>query len=161
MQAQKAIAAWMQPRRTGGWSETKALDIERNYLRRAVTLMPLLTGSVCSIQTGLELLIGVRRTLGYISQTLQAAGAAAEAYNEGLRLPVVVLGEADEIFAGRKPCLTVVDGRSLLVLNLSPADGWEAAHWGLTFLELADQGLVFQDVAADDGGIRAGLRETQ
>ena len=124
--------------------------------------MPLLTGSVGSIQTGLELLIGVRRSLGYISQTIQAAGAAAEAYNEGLRVPVAVLGEADEIFAGRKPSLTVVDGRSLLVLNLTAADGREATHWGLTFLELADQGLVFQDVAADGaGGIRAGLREAQ
>ena len=112
-----------------------------------------------SIQNGLELLIGVIRSLGYISQTLQAAGAAAEAYNEGLRVPVAMLGEADEIFAGRNPCLTVVDGRSFLVLNLSPADGRDATHWGLTFLELADQGLVFQDVAADGaGGIRAGLR---
>ena len=157
-----AIAAGRQPGRARGWSETKALDIERNYLRRAVTLMPLLTGAVDSIQTGLELLIGVRRSLGYISQTLQAAGAAAEAYNEGLRVPVAVLGEADEIFAGRKPCLTVVDRHSLLVLNLSPANGREATHWGLTFLELADQGLVFQDVAADGtGGIRAGLRVAQ
>ena len=75
---------------------------------------------------------------------------------------MAVLGEADEIFAGRKPSLTVVDGRSLLVLNLSGADGREATHWGLTFLELADQGIVFQDVAADGaGGIRAGLREAQ
>ena len=119
-------------------------------------MIPLLTGSVDSIQTGLELLIGVRRTLGYISQTLQAAGAAAEAHNEGLRVPVAVLGEEDEIFAGRKPSLTVVDGRSLLVLNLTAADGREATHWGLTFLELADQGIMFQDVAADGaGGIRA------
>lgn len=159
---QKALETALRPGQVGRPAEKKALQIDREYLRRAIALMPLLNGSVRSIQTGLELLYGVRRSLGYISQTLQAAGAAAAAQNESLRVPVSVLGEADEIFAGRKPCLTVVDGRSFLVLNLSAATGRDATHWGLTFLKLAAQGVRFQDLAADGArGIRAGLQAAE
>jgi hypothetical protein len=72
------------------------------------------------------------------------------------------LGEADEIFQGRQPCLTVVDGRSFLVLNLSAEQRCDATTWGTTFLDLQDQGVQFQDVAADGArGIRAGLREAE
>ena len=160
--AQKAFAAGMRPGRAGRPSEMKAMVIDRNYLGRVVRVIPLLTGSVGSIQTGLELLFGVARSLGYISQTQQAGGMSAQAYNEGMRVPVAVLGEADEFLAGRKPCLTVVDGGSFLVHNLSAADRRDATHWGLTFLELPDQGMAFQDLASDGAsGIRAGLGEAQ
>jgi len=82
----------------------------------------MLKGSVRDIQLGLELLFGVSRSIGYISETLQESGAAAAAYNARIRIPLPVLGELDEIFQGRKPCLTIVDGRSFLVLNISPAE---------------------------------------
>jgi hypothetical protein len=95
--------------------------------------MPLLTGSVRSIQIGLELLLVIQRSVGHISQTLRAAGAATEAHNSGLRVPLPVLGEADEIFVGRKPCFTVVDGRSFPVLKLAAAESRDANNWGLTF----------------------------
>jgi hypothetical protein len=79
-----------------------------------------------------------------------------------MRVPLPVLGEADEIFSGRKPCLTVVDGCSFLILNLSAAESRDATNWGLTFLDLVDQGVVFQDLAADGArGIRAGLRDAE
>ena len=45
---------------------------------------------------------------------------------------------------------------------LAVADGRDATHWGLTFLDLAQQGVVFHDVAADGARrIQAGLRDTQ
>lgn len=159
---QEALAAAMKPRPVGRPAQEKSLVIDRDYLRKAIAVMPLLTGSVRNIQLGLELLFGVQRSIGHISQTLQAAGAAAEAQKNDLCLPLPVLGEADEIFAGRQPCLTVVDGRSFLVLNLAAAAGRDATHWGLTFLDLAAQGIVFQDLAADGArGIRAGLQEAE
>jgi hypothetical protein len=143
-------------------AEVKSLVIDRDYVQKAIAMMPLLTGSVRSIQMGLELLFGVQRSVGHISQTLQAASEAAEKQNEAVRVPLPVLGEADEIFAGRKPCLTVVDGRSFLVLNLAAAESRDATHWGLTFLDLAAQGVVFQDLAADGArGIRAGLQDAE
>ena len=136
--------------------------IDRDYVQKAIAMMPLLTGSVRNIQTGLELLFGVQRSVDHISQTLQAASEAAERQNEGMRVPLPVLGAADEIFAGRKPCLTVVDGRSFLVLNLAAAESRDATHWGLTFLDLQAQGVVFQDLAADGArSLRAGLQDAE
>jgi transposase len=159
---QEALEAELKPKPVGRPAEKEVLQIDRGTVRKAIAVMPLLTGSVRSIQIGLELLFGVQRSVGHISQTLQAAGAAAEARNGGLRVPLPVLGEADEIFAGRQPCLTVVDGRSFLVLNLAAAESRDATHWGLTFLDLAAQGIVFQDLAADGArGIRAGLQDAE
>jgi hypothetical protein len=157
-----ALEAALKPKPVGRPTEENLLRVDRDAVRKAIAVMPVLTGSVRNIQIGLELLFGVQRSVGYISQTLQAAGQAADRQNDGLRVPLPVLGEADEIFAGRKPCLTVVDGRSFLVLNLAAAESRDATNWGLTFLDLVDQGVVFQDLAADGArGIRAGLREAE
>ena len=159
---QEALEAALKPKPVGRPAEEKLLHIDREYVNKAIAVMPLLTGSVRNIQTGLELLLGVQRSVGYISQTLQAAGEAAEKKNADMRVPLPVLGEADEIFAGRQPCLTVVDGRSFLVLNLAAAESRDATSWGLTFLDLQDQGVVFQDLAADGArGIRAGVRDAE
>jgi len=160
--AQAALEAALKPRPVGRPAQQAILHINRAYVRKAIAVMPVLTGSVRSIQIGLELLFGVKRSLGHISQTLQTAGVAAVVQNDGLRVPLPVLGEADEIFAGRQPCLTVVDGRSFLVLNLAAGAGRDATNWGLTFLDLAAQGVVFQDLAADGArGICAGLRDAE
>jgi hypothetical protein len=82
---------------------------------RAIVTLPLLKGSVRDIRLGLELLLGVTRSVGYVSETLTAAGERATATNLGLRVPLPLLDEADEIFQGRQPCLALVDGRSCLV----------------------------------------------
>jgi hypothetical protein len=158
----QALEKAMRPRQVGRPTEEKMICVNQDYLRRAIAIMPLLTGTVRSIQTGLELLFDTKRSIGYISETLQLAGKAAQSKNESMVVPLPILGEADEIFAGRKPCLTVVDGRSFLVLNLAAAESRDATNWGMTFLELEEQGFVFQDVAADGArGIRAGLRDAE
>jgi len=77
-------------------------------------------------------------------------------------VPLPILGEADEIFQGRKPCLTLVDGRSFLMLSLTPAESRDGTTWGLTYLDLVDRGIQFQDLACDGGtGLRAGVREAE
>jgi hypothetical protein len=117
---------------------------------------------VRDIQLGLDLFVGVQRSIGYISETLQAAGFAAQAYSEQIVFPEPILGEADEIFQGDQPCLTVVDGRSFAVLTLRPADARDATTWGVTFLDLEAQGIELHDLVSDGArGIRAGLREAK
>jgi hypothetical protein len=136
--------------------------LDEAWVRRTIITLPLLTGSVRGIQTGLELLVGIHRSVGYISQTLQQAGQAAAAYQARLTVPVPILGEADEIFQGRQPCLTVVDGRSFLVLHLAPAEARDATTWGVTLLDLHDRGVRFHDLVSDEAqGIRAGVREAR
>lgn len=142
--------------------QTTALEIDKAFIDRAIAVLPMVTGSVRGIQQGLELLVDVHRSTGYISQTLTAAGETAATYNDQVRVPLPVLAEADEIFQGRQPCLTVVDGRSFLVLNLTPAEARDGTTWGLTFLDLQARGVQFQDLASDGAkGILAGVREAE
>jgi hypothetical protein len=136
------------------------LTIDRAFIQRAIVVLPLLKGTVRDIQHGLSLLFDQTRSTGYISQTLRVAGEQASLYQQGLRLPI--LGEADEIFQGRQPCLTVVDGRSFLVVNLTPAENRDGTTWGVTYLNLVEPGVQFQDLACDGGtGLRAGLKEAE
>jgi len=79
---QAALEAALKPQPVGRPVAERLLHIDRAYVNKAIAVMPLLTGSVRSIQIGLELLWGIQRSVGYISQTLQAAGAAAEAHTQ-------------------------------------------------------------------------------
>lgn len=161
-EALAALGVALQPQAPGPKGMATKLTINRRFIQQAIAILPLLSGSVRGIQNALALLFGVRRSLGYISQTLQEAGQRADNYNRSLAIPLPVLGEADEIFQGRRPCLTLVDGRSFLLLNLTVAEARDETHWGVTFLDLLDQGIDFHDVAADGAkGIQAGLAATE
>jgi len=150
----------LSPRKPGPQPQEASLEIDRTFIQRAICVMPLLKGSIRDIQHGLYLLFGVKRSVGYISQTLTAAGEQAEAHNLGITVPLPILGEADEIFQGRKPCLTLVDGRSFLVVNLTPAQSRDGTTWGVTYLNLVERGIEFHDLACDGGtGLRAGVKE--
>jgi hypothetical protein len=150
----------MVPRKSGPLGKRKEVTIDRAFLRRTVTVLSMLKGSVRDIQLGLELLFDVHRSVGHISETLQESGAAAGVYNASIQIPLPVLGELDEIFQGRKPCLTVVDGRSFLVLNLSSAECRDGTTWGVTLLDLQERGIQFHDLVSDGAkGIRSGVEQ--
>lgn len=158
----QAIANALAPRQPGPQSQAQAIVIDQHFVRRAMTVLALLKGTVRDIQQGLSLLFGVQCSLGHISQTLQEVGAAAAQDNASLLVPLPVLGEADEIFQGRRPCLTVVDGRSFLVLHLLPEEARDGTTWGVTLLDLQARGIQFQDLVSDGAtGIRAGVREAR
>jgi hypothetical protein len=160
--ALEGLTEGLLPRSPGRQPQDTSVVIDRAFIQRAITVMPLLKGTIRDIQQGLRWLFGVQRSVGYISQTLTAAGRQATAYNLGIHLPLPILGEADEIFQGRKPCLTLVDGRSFLVVNLTPAEARDGATWGVTYLDLVKRGIQFHDLACDGGtGLRAGVREAE
>jgi hypothetical protein len=116
-------------------------------------------GTVRGIQMYLDLLFGVKCSTGYIHAILEESGRKAAAYNEAMMPAKPILGEVDEIFRGGDPCLTVVDGDSFMVLNISAAEARDETTWGLTFLKLIEQGVTFHDIAADGAlGIQAGMK---
>ncbi len=117
------------------------VTVAKPYIERAIAVLATQRGSVRGIQRGLDLLFQQSRSLGYISQTLTALGARATAQNDACGVPLPVLAEADEIFQGHQPCLTVVDGRFFLVLNLTPAAARDATTWGVTFRDLQARGV--------------------
>jgi hypothetical protein len=158
--AKAVLEAAMVSKAPGRPEQETVMVLDRQMIKRAIAVMPVLTGSIRNIQIGLQLLFGVDRSVGYISEILQQAGKAADRHNQEVQIPLPVLGESDEIFQGRQPCLTVVDGRSFVVLNLAAADRRDAAHWGVTFLELTERGIIFHDMVCDGAkGIRSGWQD--
>jgi transposase-like protein len=161
-QAREAIEARLMPRQPGPKAKGKEIVVDTDYIRLVTTVMATQKGSLRDIQQGLELMFGVRRSVGYIQDILQRVGEAAAAYNAQAEIPQAVKGEADEIFQGRQPCLTVVDGASFLVLHLGPSESRDATAWGIVFLELQARGVEFRDLVSDGaGGIQAGMREAE
>jgi len=159
---QEALTNALSPMPPGPQPKTKLLAVDEEFIRRAITVLPMVQGSVRGIQTGLALLFGVEHSVGYIHATLEEVGQKAESYNSALMPTGPVLGEVDEIFCGGNPCLTVVDGKSFTVLNISAAEARDETTWGLKFLELLEQGVVFHDVAADGAlGIKAGMKAAE
>ncbi len=157
-----ALVEALLPRNAGRPAQASTLTVDKVFIDRTIAILPMLKGSVRDIRLGLDLILGVTRSVGYVSETLAAAGERATTYNLGVTVPLPILGEADEIFQGRKPCLTLVDGRSFLVLNLTPAESRDGTTWGLVYLDLVERGIQFHDLACDGGtGLRAGVREAE
>ena len=161
--AGSVLLATLAAKAPGRKPASAMLAVDREHLQRSiVTLATAMPGSIRNIQTCLELVLATHRSIGFISQTLQQAGEAASQQNQQLSLPHPILGEADEIFQGRNPCLTVVDGRSFAVIYLSPQEKRDATTWGVSFLELQEQGISFQDIACDGAkGIRSGIQQAE
>jgi hypothetical protein len=157
-----ALLAALAPQPPGPRPPVTLLPVDAAFIQRTIAILATQRGTVRSIQQGLDLLFQTPRSVGYISQTLAALGARAAAANAAITVPLPVLAEADEIFQGRQPCLTVVDGRSFLALNLAPAAARDGTTWGVTFLDLQARGVQFQDLASDGAtGIRAGAAAAQ
>lgn len=160
----KAIACirdGLLPQQPGRKAASNQVEIDDDFVRRAIAIsMSVVPGTVRTVQLLLELLFGVHRSTGYISQTAKQLGGDALEYTQGLSLPLQALGEADEIFQGRKPCLTLVDGRSFLVLSLTAQQSRDATTWGCVLLDVQKQGVQLVDVVSDGArGIRAGVKE--
>lgn len=162
-QAQQALQSALAPKQAGRKPQSTQLMVNRAFLHRAmIVLATALPGTIRGIQLALELLFERHCANGLLSETLQAYGEAARQYNAQLTVPLPVLGEVDEIFQGRQPCLTVVDGRSFLVLHLSAEQRRDATTWGLTLLDLVERGVQFHDIASDGAlGIQAGVRDAE
>lgn len=158
-----AIASGLLPQKPGRKANPRMLEVDRGFIQRAIAaFLSIVPGTVRTTQLLLELLFGVHRSVGTICQTAKELGQAAAKHHQSLPLSLLALAEADEIFQGRRPCLTLVDGRSFLVLNLSAEEHRDAITWGSLLLDVQNQGVQFLDLASDGArGIRAGVQEAQ
>jgi hypothetical protein len=161
--AGNALLDALAPRQPGRQAAEHLLCVDAPFLRRATLVFAsIFPGSIREIELALDLLFQESRSLGWIQQTLRAGGEAAEMYWQRQALPLEVLGEVDEIFQGRQPCLTVVDGRSFLALSLQAAEHRDETQWGCTLLDLEDRGGRFRDLSADGAqGIAKGIQAAE
>lgn len=159
--AEAAILKALEAQKAGRKANTNQVEVDDEFVDRAIAiLMSVIPGTVRPVKWVLDLLLGIQRSTGYISQKARKIGAAALEYTQNLHLPISVLAEADEIFQGQQPCLTLVDGRSFLVLSLSAQEHRDKTTWGCVLLDVQNQGVHFVDVASDGAlGIQAGVRE--
>jgi hypothetical protein len=158
-----AIEQTLLPKPAGRKSEEPTIQVDKPFITKAIGILGSLTpGSVRNIQSVLDLLFDTHRGVGTISETLKAWGSEALAYNARIPLPIEVLGEADEIFQGRQPCLTLVDGRTFLVVNLSAQEHRDATTWGCVFLDAKKRGVQFTNLVSDEAkGILAGVKAAE
>jgi transposase-like protein len=77
-QAQGALTQAFLPQPPGPGPEAATVLLDRDFIRRAVTVLALVKGSVRDIQLGLALLFGLSRSVGYISETLQEVGGGRD-----------------------------------------------------------------------------------
>ncbi len=160
--AEVSILSALAGHRPGPKPVSEMLIVNDERIQRGiVTLATTIPGSIRGIQACLEEIYNTHCSIGFISQTLQVAGEAAKQQNQLLIPKRPILGEADEIFQSRQPCLTIVDGDSFAVLHLSPQRHRDAVTWGVSFLELQERGVSFFDLACDGArGIRAGAEQS-
>ena len=156
-----SISGALLPKAPGRKTNNRLVEINDSFVRRAIAVsLSVVPGTVRTVQLLLDLMLDVQRSTGYISQIAKGIGADALDYTQKQRLPILALAEADEIFQGRKPCLTLVDGRSFLVLSLSAQDHRDETTWGCVILDVQKQGVHLVDVASDGAlGIRSGVKE--
>ncbi len=64
----------MLPRDAGRRAQVNTLTVDKAFIDRTIAVLPMLTGSVRDIRLGLSLVLGVTRSVGYISERLTAAG---------------------------------------------------------------------------------------
>jgi len=159
--AAMSISEALLPKKRGRKANSNLIEIDDSFVRKSIAVcLSVVPGTIRTVQLLLDLLFDVQRSTGYISQTAKKIGADALEYTQGLSLPILALAEADEIFQGRKPCLTLVDGRSFLVLSLSAQEHRDETTWGCVLLDVQKQGVHLIDVASDGArGIRAGVKE--
>ena len=159
--ASKSVVEALTAKEPGRKANSNMVEIDDGFIRRAIAVsLSVVPGTIRSVQVLLDLLFEVHRSTGYISQTAKKIGQDALEYNQGLSLPILALAEADEIFQGHKPCLTLVEGRSFLVLSLSAQEHRDATTWGSVLLDVQKQGVHLVDVASDGAlGIQAGVKE--
>jgi hypothetical protein len=162
-QVWSAVEQAILPKTAGRKSETATIQLDKLFIAKAIGVLgSLVPGSVRGIQSVLDLLFGAHRGVGTISETLKAWGSEALAYNQSIPLPIEVLGEADEIFQRRQPCLTLVDGRTFLVISLSAQEHRDATTWGCVFLDARNRGVKFTNLVSDEAkGILAGVKATE
>ncbi len=156
--ARAALETALAPGVAGRPAVDYRLHVDQAFLDRAILVLnQVVHATIRGIQETLAEILQVQRSIGAIHGVLAEAAARARALQVVPGRPVQ--GEADEIFAARRPVLEMVDHRSAAVLVLEKASSRDEIAWGCTLLDLTDQGVVINGLNSDGAeGLRAGVR---
>src|SRR5712691_2739960 len=154
--ARQALEQALAPRPVGRPSVDQRLPIDRVSMERSVLVLSQVAhASVRGIQECLTEILGVERSVGWITGVLQEAAQRAQSLAAVPAHPIAAV--ADEIFAGERPVVEVVDHHSGVILALAPVDTRDETTWGCTLLDVAARGVRLASLVADGAeGLRAG-----
>jgi hypothetical protein len=83
------------PQTAGRKAHQNQVEIDDAFVRRAIAIcMSVVPGTVRTVQVVLDWLLGVHRSVGYISQSAKEIGAQAHEYTQGLNIPILALAES-------------------------------------------------------------------
>jgi hypothetical protein len=154
--ARDALEQALAARPVGRPGVDQRLHVDRVSIERSVLVLSQVAhASVRGIQECLTEILGLERSVGWIEGVLQDAAQRAQGVVAAPRHPVAAV--ADEIFAGERPVVEVVDHHSGLILALEPVDARDETTWGCTLLDVAARGVRLASLVADGAeGLRAG-----
>ena len=133
--------------------------VDKRHLDRAiVTLRVVGNVPLEGIQRSLEEILGIHRSIGYLSGVISQAQQQASAFQRQLVYRVSGTGLLDELFQHRNPLLVVIEPHSTALLVLSQESHRDGDTWGVRLLETEEQGFHFTQVVSDDAqGIATGV----
>ena len=147
------------PKAPGPKPLSEEVRVDKRHLDRAIVTLRV-EGNVPleGIQRSLEEILGVHRSIGYLSGVIAQAQHQASAFQGRLFYGVSGTGLLDELFRHRNPLLVVVELHSTALLVLSQESHRDGDTWGVHLLETEEQGFHFTQVASDGArGIASGV----
>ncbi len=154
------MLALAEPKTPGRQLHVKELRVDKRHLDRAIVTLRIV-GNVPleGIQRCLEEVLGIYRSIGYISQVIQEAQEQATAFLKQVAYDTTGAGILDELFVGEEPILIAVEPNSTTILMLVKEAHRDGETWGIHLLETQEQGFQFNRVASDQAqGIAAGVQ---
>lgn len=136
------------------------LPVTKHWLRQAALGLTLLChSSYRGVHEFCRDLLGVRMSVGTVSNIIHDAITKARLHNQNQNLANVSIAGLDEIFQNRQPVLVGADIHSSYCFLLSAEDQRDGDTWALRLLECQDRGFAPKATIADFGtGIRAGQK---
>jgi len=139
------------------------IDVTKVVIDKAIIALALdAHSSIEGIHRLLPILLGenARRSIGYISELLNRAGAFAADFNKSISLHNIRQGANDEIFdAFDTPVFTGVDVESTFIYLMMPMDNRTGESWQRSMEALKEYGLNLKVAISDAGsGLLNGIR---
>ena len=141
--------------------QPQKLELDQRIRDRIIVSLAVVgRAPIQGIQEHIGSIYGVKVSTGTISNVINKAAKAAEAFDKTIDLSGIKVGANDEIFQGDMPVLTGIDLRSTYVYLLEAASNRTADTWEIYLLDRKEYGLNLEE-SINDGAkaIKKGVTE--
>jgi len=133
----------------------ETIELNKEFIEKAILILALYCrSSLEGIQRALEDMLGIKRSIGYISGIINEAAERAQVFDDSIRLEGIRQGANDEIFQCGIPILTGIDAESSYIYLLEEATDRTSDTWE-TYLEDRKENGLELSTSINDGA--AGL----